>query len=345
MGVIVIIFAGFIFGWLLSFGGLNKYNTIAGLSMLKDFTVAKTIMLVLGVGSLLLLLELVNGNAHFHIKPFYLIGTTIGGLIFGIGMSILGYCPGTLPVSLGQGSIDAFFGIIGGLIGGIVYTLIYPLILPLLGTDLGKISLYSLMGDTFSIGYIIITILIAIVMIVGAFLLHQVDVKNDIKSKRWILTAVGLALLNVLLFYKGWMNRPMGASASYLYVGDTILGITNNSYYHAIVNSGVWEALFLIGAMFAGFVYAAATGTFQVKIMYGRWVEYKGVSKPRRIIWALIGGFILIFGARIAGGCTSGHIISGGMQIAISSYVFAIFTFIGFLTTGYFFYTRHKKSD
>ncbi|MCK5815768.1 MAG: YeeE/YedE family protein, partial [Flavobacteriaceae bacterium] len=73
-------------------------------------------------------------------------------------------------------------------------------------------------------------------------------------------------------------------------------------------------------------------------LIYSNWERFKGNSKPKRIIWSLLGGFILIFGARMAGGCTSGHIISGGMQVAISSMVFAVFTFIGLLGTGKLFY-------
>lgn len=343
MQVIIIIIIGVVFGFLISYAGLNKYNTIAGLSVLKDFTVAKTIMLVLGVGGVLLMIEMISGAAVFHIKPLYLIGTALGGIIFGIGMSILGYCPGTLPISLGQGSLDALWGIIGGVAGGIVFTIVYPFITPLLGEDLGKLSLYTIVGDEFSILYIVIALIISTIMTVGAFLLHRLDVKMGNSSKRWIITGIGLALLNVILFYQGGQNRPLGASSSYPFVGDTLIGITDNDYYATLISSGSWQVWFLLGAMLAGFIYAMSTNTFGYKTVQERWTYYKGNSKSKRIFWAITGGFILIFGARLADGCTSGHIISGGMQFAVSSYLFAIFTFIGFLSTGYLFYTREKK--
>jgi hypothetical protein len=57
-----------------------------------------------------------------------------------------------------------------------------------------------------------------------------------------------------------------------------------------------------------------------------------------RIIWAFFGGFILIFGARMSGGCTSSRILSGGMQLAASSLIFAVFVFTGLLITGKLFY-------
>lgn len=345
MGNLIIIIIGIVFGLLISYAGLNKYNTIAGLAVLKDFTVAKTIMLVIGLGSIVLMSEMAAGGAVYHIKSLYLVGTALGGVIFGIGMAILGYCPGTLPISLGQGSLDALWGIIGGLIGGILYTALYPVIMPLLGENLGKGTLFTLMGSEFSLGYIVAVILIGIAMIAGALILHQLDVKNGNPSRRWIVTGIGLALLNVLLFYQGWQNKPLGASTSYPYVGDSIACVTNNAYYPGLIGSGSWQVWFLLGALIAGFVYALLTGTFRWRLIQERWEEYKGESKSRRIVWAFVGGVILIFGARMADGCTSGHIITGGMQFAASSYVFAIFTFIGFLITGYLFYTRNKKEE
>ena len=339
----IIVLIGIVFGLLISYAGLNKYDTIVGMSVLKDFTVAKTIMLVLGVGSVFLMLEMMGGDAVFHVKPFYLIGTTLGGVIFGIGMSILGYCPGTLPISLGQGSLDAFWGMLGAFAGGIIYTALYPVALPLLGQDFGRETLFTLMGGSFSPAYITVVVVISAAMIFGAFWLHSLDVRNGIPSKRWILTGVGLALLNVVLFYRYWQNRPLGASSFYPYAGDSFTYFTDNGYFASVTASGNWQLWFLLGALIAGFIYALATKSFKPQLIQSRWIHYRGTSKPRRILWAFIGGVILILGARIADGCTSGHIISGGMQFAVSSYLFAIFTFVGFLGTGYFFYTHHIK--
>ncbi|MDQ7055386.1 MAG: YeeE/YedE thiosulfate transporter family protein [Persephonella sp.] len=50
-------------------------------------------------------------------------------------------------------------------------------------------------------------------------------------------------------------------------------------------------------------------------------------------MFAFLGGFLLIFGARMAGGCTSGLMFSGGMQLAVSSLLFCIFAFAGGLIT------------
>ncbi|MEG1615744.1 MAG: YeeE/YedE thiosulfate transporter family protein [Bacteroidales bacterium] len=344
MNTLLILIFGFIFGLLISYADLNKFNTIMGLSILKNFTVAKTIFLVIGIGAPLLAFEMGSGDAFFHVKPLFLIGTALGGIIFGIGMSILGYCPGTLPISVGQGSVDALIGILGGLTGSWIFTLLYPDIVKLSGEDLGSGTLFTWMGSSFTTVYYLVAILIGILFIVGAFYLNILDRRlNHLKSHRWVVTGVGLAMLNIFLFYKVVMNKPLGASSSYPYVADILTGTTQNAYFPTTVSSGSWQVKFLLGAFLAGLVWAIMTRTFKITLMHARWLEFKGNNPFKRIVWAFVGGFLLLFGARMADGCTSGHIISGGMQFAASSYVFMVFVFIGFLTTGYFFYTTRKK--
>ena len=110
------------------------------MAMLKELTVAKAILVAVGLGAILINIEVSLGFASYHVKPFILCGVVFGGLIFGVGMAILGYCPGTLAVSQGEGSLDAFAGIVGGLLGGLVYTLSIPVVFIFTGPNLGKVS-------------------------------------------------------------------------------------------------------------------------------------------------------------------------------------------------------------
>lgn len=101
--------------------------------------------------------------------------------------------------------------------------------------------------------------------------------------------------------------------------------------------------IFLLGAFIAGIVISLLRKDFKIKLLHENWIKYKGNSSWKRIIWAFTGGFILIIGARMAGGCTSGHILSGGMQLAFSSLTFAIFVFTELLLTAKLFYRTKKK--
>ena len=334
MTLVTLIF-GFLFGVILQYAKLNKYNTISGMAILNDYTVAKAIAAAIGVGVILLNIEIGFGLASYHVKPFILGGIIFGGLIFGIGMAILGYCPGTLAISFGEGSIDALIGIIGGLFGGLTYTLILPSIQGFLGPDFGKISLYSLVGTNSLIFYILFFVIGA--GFVGlAFGLHKID---KVKDMKWLYAGIGLAILELIVFLSFATNRPIGASTAYPYLANLLTGTTQNSYFEKIQKSGNWELIFLAGAFISGLFLSLVRKDFKITLIHENWKKYKSDSVSQRIIWAFVGGFILIFGARMAGGCTSGHILSGGMQLSFSSLTFAVFAFIGLLITGKVFYS------
>lgn len=71
---------------------------------------------------------------------------------------------------------------------------------------------------------------------------------------------------------------------------------------------------------------------------YRSWEKFKLNSSIKRVIWTFVGGFVFIIGARMARGYTSGPILSGGMQIAVSILVFGAFTFVGLLAIEKFFF-------
>ncbi len=331
--ITTILILGFLFGAILQFASLNKFNVISGLAIKENYTVAKAIFIAIGIGSILLNTEIVLGFASYHIKPFMFGGLILGGLLFGIGMAILGYCPGTLAISLGEGSLDALIGIIGGLFGGIFYTIIFPFVKPFLGPNFGSLSLNFLIGT--NAYFFIALFIVGLFFITVSFWLHKID-KN--KEQKWVYSGAALAILNIIVFSSLFTNRPIGASTTFPYLGDLITGQVNNEYFNKIKVPGNWEMIFLSGAFLSGFLISSIKKDFKITLLHENWIKYKGSSNLKRIVWAFLGGFVLILGARIAGGCTSGHILSGGMQLAFSSLFFAVFVFIGLLLTGKFFY-------
>ena len=331
-----IIVLGFLFGIFLQYAKVNTYNSISGMAVLKDFTVAKTIATAIGIGAIGLSIAIGLGYADFHIKPFLAGSVIIGGLLFGTGMAILGYCPGTLPVSLGQGSVDALIGILGGFAASILYTVLSPAIHGALGPDLGKIALSTVMTAG-TVIYSLLVGLIGMILIAGAFWLQRVEKKKELK---WFVSAAGIAVIAVTIFIVS--DRVLGASTFYPYIADRLTGLTDNDYYiKQVRQSGFYEMKFLAGAFLSGLAYSLLKGDFKIRLLHDNWIRMKGTAPAGRIFWAFTGGFLLLFGARLAGGCTSGHIISGGMQLAVSSWVFAVFVFGAFLLTGHLFY-RNK---
>lgn len=329
---------GILFGGILQYAKLNKFNTISGLALRKDFAVAKAILIAIGIGAILINLEIGFGFASYHTKPLILGGIILGGIVFGSGMAILGYCPGTLVVSAGEGSVDAMIGIVGGLFGGLVYTLLLPYFHGILGPDLGNLSLKTMFPENM-IWFYILVFIIALIFIVLSFWINK---KEKAKDMKWVFAGAGLAILNTIIFLNFISDRPIGASTTYPYAIDSLFGITNNDYFLKIQKPGHWELIFLLGAFVSGLLFSLIRKDFKFVLIHDNWKTYKGNSTIKRVIWSFIGGFLIIFGARMAGGCTSGHILSGGMQFAVSSFVFAIFVFASLLITGRFFYSEKK---
>jgi hypothetical protein len=115
------------FGFLLQKGGLTNYDVIIGQLLFSDFTVLKTMMTAVVTGMIGLHLLKSRGVINFHPKPGSFGSTVIGGLIFGVGFALLGYCPGTVMGAAAHGALDALFGGIAGCtIGAGIFASLYP---------------------------------------------------------------------------------------------------------------------------------------------------------------------------------------------------------------------------
>ena len=115
---------GILFGFFLQKGGVTKYEVLMGQFRLTDFTVLKIILTAIIVSMLGVSYLYPKGKVPVETKEGSIKNAVIGGLMFGIGFGLLGYCPGTIAGAVGNGSIDA---ITGGLIGIVLGTVIYAL--------------------------------------------------------------------------------------------------------------------------------------------------------------------------------------------------------------------------
>lgn len=112
---------GVVFGFLLQKGGVAKYEVLMGQLFLTDFTVMKIMLTAILVGMVGVFTMRALGLVKLHVKPTRYAANIVGGLMFGVGLALLGYCPGTGAAALGQGNYDAIAGIAGLLLGSYVY--------------------------------------------------------------------------------------------------------------------------------------------------------------------------------------------------------------------------------
>jgi hypothetical protein len=106
---------GVIFGFLLQKGGVTRYNVIVNQFRFRDFTVLKTMLTAIVVGAVgVYAMQQTGMIKGLHVKAAEIGMNAVGGAIFGVGMVLLGYCPGTALAAVGQGSRDAAVGVGGG---------------------------------------------------------------------------------------------------------------------------------------------------------------------------------------------------------------------------------------
>lgn len=145
--VLAVVF-GFAFGWLLHRGRVTNYNTIINQFRLRDFTVLKVMLTAIVVGGIGVLALTQTGYAKFHVRDANMLATIVGAAIFGVGMVLYGYCPGTGLAAIATGSVHALVGAFGMLAGAILYAFSFDWVRAniLSVWKLGKVTLPEMIG-------------------------------------------------------------------------------------------------------------------------------------------------------------------------------------------------------
>lgn len=117
---------GILFGFLMQRGRVVRYDKQLGALRFQDMTIVKFMMSAIIVGMVGLHFFDAFGLVKFLYKPTILGENITGGILFGLGWGLLGYCPGTQGGALGEGRWDALWGIIGMIIGAGLFAESYP---------------------------------------------------------------------------------------------------------------------------------------------------------------------------------------------------------------------------
>ena len=139
---------GLLFGFLLQKGEVLRFERQISFMLLKDMTIIKFMMTAVLVGLVGIYACHTVGLISLSIKATNLAAIVVGGLLFGIGWAIAGYCPGTSVGALAEGRVHALWAILGMLTGAALYAEAYPLTKQTLLTwgNFGKITLPQVLG-------------------------------------------------------------------------------------------------------------------------------------------------------------------------------------------------------
>ena len=147
---------------------------------------------------------------------------------------------------------------------------------------------------------------------------------------RWSPYLVGSAMGILSMIVFAVADKPIGMSTGIAQASGACAAIvagpeavSGNDYWSSKAKPA-WDygTLFLVGTLLGALVSAWKSGSFRWESVPHVWRERFGSSVPKRMAAAAAGGFLILYGARLADGCTSGHGISGSLQLAVSSWVF-----------------------
>jgi uncharacterized membrane protein YedE/YeeE len=171
---------------------------------------------------------------------------------------------------------------------------------------------------------------------------------NLFRMKRWSPYVTG-ALLGVLTWFSfGVAHKALGVSTNFSQVvrlaeeavaPDHAREVAYFAEYKVPTAIG-WEAAIVVGLILGAAVSAWWSGDQSGAHLPELWVQRFGPSPWKAYLLAFLGGAILIYGARLAGGCTSGHGISGSLQLAVSSWAFFLSLFASGLATAFVLFRK-----
>jgi len=177
--------------------------------------------------------------------------------------------------------------------------------------------------------------------------------KPILKQSRWSPYTVGalLAILSWITF--AFMGKALGTSTTMVRAAGAAERLVapdhveNTSYHTKYLGTAEspkpvleWQFSLVLMLPLGAFVASKFSSESFRESVPSLWVSRFGSNKAKRYTFAFIGGLIIIIGARLAGGCTSGHGLSGGMQLSTSGWIFLAAMFAGGVPTAFFMYPR-----
>jgi hypothetical protein len=147
-----------------------------------------------------------------------------------------------------------------------------------------------------------------------------------------------IGLLSMATFY--FSDKPLGASTAYARIAGMLGKLVaprhteGLKYYRDTKPKVDWEVMLLLGVVLGAFLAAWSGGELTGEWLPPMWAARFGEgSVGWRLAAAFAGGLLMAFGARLAGGCTSGHGISGTLQLSVGSWIAVACFFVGGIAT------------
>ncbi|TVY44429.1 hypothetical protein LOCC1_G003264 [Lachnellula occidentalis] len=322
--------AGVVFGAALTASGVYSPWIIVSQMRLENFHMLQAFLTASAISAILMVIARKMGVAQcappspstlewFHGHD----GNILGGVLLGLGMTLTGACPGTVLVQIATGIRSGYFAMVGGLLGGAIYAQLAPYSsIPMVPKEERKQSLtvFQHFNIKESQALLVYEGLCAGMVLLAAF--STVNAANILVNPivGGVLIGCGQATSLALT------GNAVGVSTAYGQVIRLVQWVLIRS--QPGTQDEVKEPM-----------PALASIAFAIGIMSGATIVTRAIpaaipggeiSIP--MLRAILGGVLMVFGARLAGGCTSGHGISGMSTLSISSFITVASIFTGGMT-------------
>lgn len=173
---------------------------------------------------------------------------------------------------------------------------------------------------------------------------------NVLSQKSWspYVVGVGIGVLSWFAFLTA--DHPLGITTAFentaaLAEQAAAPNLANSNDYYAKESPKIgWEWMLVLGVFLGALLSSKLSGDRDAPTVPPLWQRRFGPSITKRLTVAFVGGALMLFGARVAGGCTSGHGISGTLQLAASSWLFVLMIFPAGTLTAFLLYGREGRN-
>lgn len=143
------IISGIAFGFVIQRVGATNPQKMFLAHLMRERYIPQFMLLVVMFSAIGLFALEASGAGTTRVLPTSIVATGIGGIIFGIGWGLSGYCPGTCWAAVGEGRMDAVFTLLGGLAGTAVFAHLHEALIPALymPTNIGQVALTDILGS------------------------------------------------------------------------------------------------------------------------------------------------------------------------------------------------------
>lgn len=301
--------SGAVFGAGLTVSGVASPQVIRDQFRMTDFHMLVTFLTASASSAAIIAAYNARSNKHLPSKSSSSLdwigkydGNIIGGAMVGLGMSLTGACPGTVLVQATAGVGKSRLLTCSALVAGVSFMKMKQS--NLLRHSTSNQSKHTVMSATgWSVSK---TILIYEAVMVTTMAMALVFASRSTMPVHPVIGGllIGLGQMSSVLLAK----KPVGLSSAYEDVGKIACDALDGRKTNSVPDSIVFAAGLIAGA---GLMMSSVPSTLEVLI---------GGEQPS-LLSTLVGGFVLVFGARMAGGCTSGHGISGMAGMGLSSFI------------------------